>query len=100
MHIHINKPARVIQCHRYNMIVAFCLAVFIAAAWSPAAEHDYEPIAVIRNGGDAPPLVQLEYFNASDPRQIASGDAVASVHGSREALLRCNSVRRALRCEA
>ena len=56
-----------------------------------AASH--AQVALINNGGDAPPQVELQYFKAEDPRQLGSGDAVAYIAGSQEKLLRCNAIR-------
>jgi len=75
------------------LIFLSILSISVTAIFSKTEGNHYKRVALINNGGDAPPLVELEYLKADDPEQIASGDAVAYVSGTQEKLLRCNSVR-------
>lgn len=93
MHYHPCKPILPMRRLGCYLIVPCIFIGSITAALSAAAGHRYQQVALIKNGGDAPPLVELEYFKADDPKQITSGDAVAYVSGSQEKLLRCSTVR-------
>jgi hypothetical protein len=84
------QPPWLLSCF---FLVHWVLILSVTGALSAVAEKHYQQVARIDNGGDAPPLVELEYLKADDPAQIASGDAVAYVSGTQEKLLRCSSVR-------